>query len=123
MFVPFVDEIIGRYQFNSLCKTGGIESADVSRAKGKKVKVEYGERKLLSGQVLPIKESDELFRDADSGEVLIRHKNYYAAGGWLMRYTWIGLGANHPILFGGSTCDERKERAIFKANEIVLVYK
>lgn len=120
---PFVDEVIGKEQFESLCKTHGIESADVSRARGKKVTVEYGERKPLSGTILPIKESDVLFRDADSGEILIRHKNYYADGGWLMRYTWISMGSSHPMFFGGSTCDVRKEQEIFKVNGIAFLYK
>lgn len=120
---PFVDELIGKYQFEALCKANGIESADVSKASGRKVRVEYGGRTFIHGTILPIKESDVLFRDADTGEILIRHKNYYASGGWLMRYTWLNLGSNNPILFDGSTCDIRKEQEIFKKNSTIFVYK
>ncbi|MHB1198398.1 MAG: hypothetical protein ACYCZ6_02340 [Polaromonas sp.] len=122
LVAPFVDEVIGKYQFESLCKANGIESADVSKARGKKVKVEYGERRLLEGTIMPIKESDVLFKDADSGEVLIQHKNYYALGGWLMRYTWLSMGSDHPMLFGGF-CDRRIEQEIFKTNSITFLYK
>lgn len=120
---PFVDEAIGKRQFEALCKSRGIEAADISRARGRKVKVEYGERTILDGTILPIKESDVRFRDTDSGEILIQHKNYYAEGGWLMRHTWLSMGENRPMLFGGSTCDLRIEQAIFRANGIVLLYK
>lgn len=117
------DELIGQYQFDSLCSANGVESADVSRAQGKKVMVEYGERKLIAGTIMPIKQSDVIFNDANSGEILIRYKNYYAMGGWIMRYTPLGMGNPGPMLFGGSTCDVRVEQAIFKANSITLVYE
>lgn len=121
--LPFVDEVIGKYQFEALCKANGIEGVDVSKARGKSVKVEYGERTLLAGTIMPIKVDDALFRDATSGEILIQHKNYHALGGWLMRYTWLSMGSSQPILFGGSTCDMRKEQEIFKANSITFLYK
>ena len=120
--LPFVDEVIGKHQFETLCKVNGIESADVSKARGKKVKVEYGGRELLEGTILPIQESNVLFKDADSGEVLIRHKNYYARGGWLMRYTFFSLGDSHPMLFGGF-CDRQIEQEIFKTNLITFLYE
>lgn len=121
--LPFVDELIGKLQYDALCKANGVESADVSRARGKKVKVKYGERTAVKGTIVPIKESDMFFRDADSGEILIKAKNYYAEGGWVMRYTWLSLGSSRPMLFGGSTCDVRKEQEIFKANSITFLYE
>ena len=120
--LPFVDEVVGKYQFESLCTANGIESADVTKAKGKKVKVEYGERQLVHGTILPIKESDAFLKNADSGEVLIRYKNYYASGGWLMRYTWISLGTSQPMIFGGF-CDRRIEQEILRINDITFIYK
>lgn len=121
--LPFADEVIGKYQFESLCKANGIESADVSKASGKKVKVEYGERRPLVGTIMPIKEGDVLFKDADSGEVLIKHKNYYALGGWLMRYTWLSMGSSQTMLFHGNGCDQRPTSAIFQRNSITFLYK
>jgi hypothetical protein len=118
-----VDEVIGKYQFENLCKINGIESTDVSKARGRKVTFEYGDRVPVQGTILPIKESDVSFRDVDTNEVLIRHKNYYASGGWLMRYAWLSMGSNHAMLFDGSTCDVLKEQKIFKANSITFLYK
>lgn len=117
------DEILGKSQFDALCKAHGIESADISRARGKHVKVEYGSREFVRGTIVPIEESEVFFRDAGNGEVVIRHKNYYAMGGWLMRHTPLSMGSSRPMLFGGSTCDLRVEQAIFKANTITVLYK
>lgn len=122
---PFVDELIGKYQFETLCKANGIESADVSKARGKRVKmkVKYDERRSVSGTIMPIDMEDVFLVDADTGEALIQHKNYIAKGGWLMRYTPLSMGSHHPMLFGGSTCDMRVAQEIFKANSITFLYK
>ena len=89
---PFVDEVIGKYQFEALCKANGIESADVSKARGKRVKAIYSERRLIERSIVPINVSDHVFQDVDSGEVLIQSKDYYAMGGWFMRYTPVREG-------------------------------
>lgn len=115
---PFVDEVIGKYKFEALCKANGIEGADVARARGKNVKVDYSERRYVEGTIMPILESDVVFRDADNGEVLIRHKNYYAMGGWLMRYTPLSMGSQHSMLFPGNGCGFAQRDQIFSANQI-----
>lgn len=120
---PFVDEVIGKHQFEELCKANGIEGADVSKAKGKRVRGEYGERRLVSGTIMPIEESDVLFRDADSNELLIQYKNYYAHGGWLMRYTPLSMGSPHSMLFPGNGCGFIQRDRIFMSNQISQIKK
>ena len=115
---PFVDEVIGKYQFEALCKANGIESADVSKARGKRVKLEYTERGLLEGTVMPISVDDVVGREAESGKALIQYKNYFAFGGWLMRYTPLSMGSQHPMLFAGNGCGLALKRRIFEANQI-----
>lgn len=116
--VPFVDEIIGKHEFETLCKENGIESVDVSKARGKSVKVEYEERELLTDTVMPIYETDVLFKDAYSGEILIKYKIYDAEGGWLMRHTWLNMGSSHPMLFPSGCNDFAARKEIFKKNDI-----
>ena len=115
---PFVDEIIGKYQFEALCKANGMESTDVSKARGKKVKAKYEGERRVTGTIMPIYETDVLFTDADTGEVLIQHKIYRASGGWLMRYTWLSMGSNHPMLFPGGCNDFAARKAVFSKNNI-----
>lgn len=119
--LPFADEVIGKYQFEALCKANGIESADVSKARGKRVKLEYMELGSLGGTVMPIKVDDIVLKAAGSGEVLTQYKDYYAFGGWLMRYTPLSMGSQHPMLFSGNGCGLALKRGIFEVNRISQV--
>ncbi|MDA8447275.1 hypothetical protein [Paracidovorax valerianellae] len=53
MASPFVDEVLGKYQFEALCNANGIESADVSKAQGKRVALEVGIGRPLDGTIMP----------------------------------------------------------------------
>lgn len=119
--IPFVDELIGKRQFQALCRTHGIESADVSKARGKTVKVSYGERRPIPGTILPIDDNMVSIRDSDTGEVLVQYRNYYAAGGWVMRYTWLSMGATGPMLFSGNGCGFKIRDNRFSAAQISIV--
>lgn len=119
--MPFVDEAIGMIQFKTLCAANGIESVDVTIATGKKVRVQYGGRTFVHYTAVPIRESEVRFRDAVTGEGLIKHKNYYASGGWLMRYTGLGMGGGTPMLFDGNGCGFQARDRLFVANRITEV--
>lgn len=116
------DEVVGMYQFNALCKANGIESADVSKARGRRVKLEVDARSPLKGMIMPGTVEDWFYKDAVSNEIVIHHKDYYAFGGWLMRYTPLSMGSHHPMLFSGGCIDDYVARdAIFSQNNISLV--
>ena len=119
---PFVDEVIGMYQFEALCKANGIESADVSKARGKRVRLEVGPPAQLNGTITPGKVRDWYYKDAGNNDVLIHHKSYSTPGGWLVRYTPLSMGSNHPMLFqGGCPLDYSDRDAIFEKNQITKV--
>ena len=118
---PFIDELVGRPQFEALCKSNGVQTADISKARAKRVNVKYGARQPVHGGWVPILESDVQYFDATSGELLAAHKNYYSPGGWVMRYTWLSMGSNHPMLFSGNGCGFNARDALFRANQISVV--
>ena len=118
---PFVDEVIGKYQFEALCKANGIESADVSKARGKRVVGEYVDRRPLGGLIMPMNVSNETYKDADTGDVLIQYNDYFAFGGWLMRYTPISMGSHTPMLFDGNGCGFSLKKQIFLKNQILQI--
>lgn len=117
---PFVDEVIGMYQFNALCKANGIESADVSKARGKRVVRDQTRFEQLHGQIMPMQFNNEIYRDAESGVILIKFKNYYADGGWAMRYL-LNFNGSSPILFSGNTCGVDLMTKNFTANQITWI--
>jgi hypothetical protein len=116
--LPFVDEVIGKHQFEALCRTNGIESADVSKARGKTVTVKYKGDRLLAGTVIPIHETDVLFSDVETGEILVQYNIYRASGGWVMRYTWLSMESDRPMLFPSGCNDFSERSAIFSKNKI-----
>lgn len=118
---PFVDEVIGKYQFEALCKANGIEGADVSKVRGKRVKLEVGARNSVDGTIMPIKTEDWLYRDVDSGDLLLQHKDYYAMGGWLMRYTPLSMGSAHSMLFSGNGCSLTLWQRILNAAQVTVI--
>ena len=118
---PFVDEVIGKYQFEALCKANGIERADVSKGQGRRVKLQVGVRSLLDGTVMPISVEDWTYTDINTGGVLFRHKDYYATGGWLMRYTPISMGSDHPMLFRGNGCSLVLWQQLLNAAQVTVI--
>lgn len=118
---PFVDEVIGKHQFEALCKANGIEGADVSKARGKRVRSEYASAGLVRGTIIPISVDVITYRDADSGEVLMQYKNFYAFGGWLMRYTPLSMGSHHAMLFPGNGCSFSATQRVRNAAQITVI--
>lgn len=116
-----IDEIIGKYQFEALCKANGVESANISAAAGMRVKVKYGGRMLIDGTVMPIREGDVMFFAENSGTQLFKYKNYYARGGWIMRYTPVNMGYPQPMLFDGNGCGFRVRDRLFSEYKIVVI--
>lgn len=119
--LPFVDEAIGEYQFEKLCEINGIKSADLSKARGKRVKVAFGEREPVEGTILPIRKSKVLYTDATNGDVVIHHTNYYATGGWLMRHTWFSQGSSGPMLFAGNGCGFAFEDRLLRTASVSII--
>ncbi len=120
MASPFVDEVIGMYQFNALCKANGIESVDISKAKGKRVLWIDSDRKSISGSILPIKIQKYTFIDENTKDVLIQFNGYFARGGWVMRYL-LNFSGTEPMLFDGNGCGSHLTKEIFSRNQITLI--
>ena len=104
------DEIIGKQQFETLCKKNGIESVDFSAFQGRSLKLSLGQSRLLKNTILPIDEYPVIYQDPENSKVLIEYKDYYSFGGWLMRNTPLSMGSPRPLLFSSSCEANRKLR-------------
>lgn len=116
------DEIIGKYQYEALCKANGIENADVSKARGKRVKLEVTDLEALVNTAVPAVSEEWIYRDADTNEILIRYKSFLFHGGWIMRSPLLGMESSNPIIFP-SVCESSYSvrKAIFFKNNITLI--
>jgi hypothetical protein len=120
--LPFIDEIIGKYQLRALCEEGAIPRYDEVRVRGKSVNL----RRIPHPHVpkvldvptrtvrawIPILEQDISWVDSQSGDVLISYKAYEAKGGWLIRALGISQ-TNAPLTFEPAWC-RPNEVALFR---------
>lgn len=102
--LPLADEIIGGFQFRSLCAKNTVPTVDAERTRGRKVRVKTNPaNKEVDGTWVRILYSHSSYLDADTNEVLFGSHRYVANGGWLIRALSTD---NHmtPLTFE-STCD------------------
>ncbi len=92
----FFDELIAKPKFEELCRANQIRPADISNARLRTIEMRDETRLSVEGTPL-IRGTDVVFVDAQSREILFRHKSYYARGGWLVY--WLSMGSSGPALF------------------------
>jgi hypothetical protein len=104
------DEIVGKRQFEALCTAYGIESADFSSLRSARVRLEFAPPLAVKNSIVPIDAYEFSVINVDANELVVRYKDYYAHGGWLMRYTPLSLGSPRPMLFSSSCPNNRSLR-------------
>lgn len=98
LITPLVDEVIGKFQFNSLCSLNNRLIFNEDNLKGKTVRTkEVIQRKIHN--IIPITEQTRKWLDVETEEILVVHKMYDAEGGWISRL--IGYPDGRPYTFNG----------------------
>jgi hypothetical protein len=99
MIVPLVDELIGTRQFEALCKQYAVQYIDEANAMNKQVLfVPRGADQYAKGTILTIRIDPKVYRDAETGRVLVSHHTLEATGGWFIRFLGISE-TKSPLLF------------------------
>lgn len=101
LIAPLGDEIVGKYQFKSLCHKNGRQQIDFQRIAGRKVLLSTGEYKDVSGTILETSAARERLLDPKSMEPLVTYLDYRSKGGWLIRALGISQ-TNAPLMFDAS---------------------
>jgi len=97
--LPAVDEIIGKYQFKSLCAKNSI--IDVTEnIEGRTVFLMAPPTVEIQGYVLPIRMQYWKFADKKTNEVVFSYKIFYSKGGFLGRVLQLSSNGD-PVLFYG----------------------
>lgn len=114
LVLPFVDEIVGRVQFDKACKK--VEGYSVTEAIRSAQMAKYGDwphpTEQLAGWI-PIIKSTSLVLSVPDGVVLMKHDSLSTPGGWVMR-----AGLN---LGNFSSCNNVNTAQIMEQNGFELI--
>jgi hypothetical protein len=83
--VPFIDEIIGRWQFGRLCEreaTVWIAPTAIQVRAARRVGPDFVDRE---GFLIPVREQPIVYVDADTGKPFYTVKAFHTPGGMIMR--------------------------------------
>lgn len=119
---PFADELIGFVQFKYLNSRYGLASVDFSVAAGKRLKiVGSNEDKTVRWMMLPTRSLEFKYLDVDDGNIVLRHQTYLVSGGWVARYTPVGMDLGGPLFFTASNYDTNLQRDLYSRYSIVEI--
>jgi hypothetical protein len=91
MVLPFVDEVIGGFQFRALCRENAALKIDTERIKGKTIRVVLDPlNRDVKNTVIRIYYSHHSYRDTETGEELASYNDYTVDGGLFFRSLAMG---------------------------------
>jgi len=90
--LPFIDEIVGRIQFQYLCSTEAKVWVGPDIEKITAAHKQHGSTQR-TGYAFPIKERSYAYLDANTGKPFYKYKAFYTPGGWVMR-SGLNLGTS-----------------------------
>ena len=108
LLFPLADEIVGGFQFRSLCASSASFQVGVANPEGRTTRVAINpSHQPVSGTAIPILHSRIEYLDVNSGEHVVSFDEYVAKGGLLIR----GLGIsqdNSPLTLDKPYCSPQK---------------
>ena len=117
LVAPVTDELIGKQQFESLCKKYAVQKIDVQHARNARVESVGGDRDWYAAwTAVRIRIQPWIYQDTKTQRVVASYHTLHAEGGWLIRILGISE-ANSPLLFSRS-CAPLDERAFLKTFNI-----
>ena len=101
MAAPLADELVGKRQFEQLCRDNSTIQVDRAKAVGKTVYLAKTSDIEISGKWLRLVLQPWRFVDATTGEIVVSYNTLMVDGGWLIRHLGISAGGV-PLTFKGS---------------------
>jgi hypothetical protein len=99
---PVADELIGRWQFKSLCEENAVYRKHVPDLAGRTTRFSaQPSNELVAGTAIPILHSRVMFTDVRTNTLVLEFDRYTAMGGFLVRSLGV---ANRPLLIDRATC-------------------
>ena len=120
LLVPVADELIGKQQFETLCKRYAVQVVDAPSAMNAHViSVGGSSERNAEGTAIPVRVQPWIYKDTTTGKVVVSYHTLHAEGGWLIRTLGIS-STNSPLLFSRS-CAPLDERSFIKTFNITIV--
>lgn len=120
MFIaPIADEIIGGFQFRELCRDHTIFILNETTARGKSVAYQNIAQKKYDNYLVPIVESQELYKDIVSNEIVVYWNVFRAEGGILSRSLNL-FESTKPYTFNGVCISPVWRKTIFSDLNITV---
>lgn len=111
MTAPLVDELIGKRQFEQLCKDNATIHVDRETAVGKTVYFVPQPAVEVKGTWVRVVLKLRRFVDATTGETVVTYNELMADGGWLVRTLIISEG-RVPLSFRGDCVPQNRPGSI-----------
>jgi hypothetical protein len=93
--LPLADEILGKREFEQLCRENETIFVDKVNAVGRTVYLENMDHEYLTNKWLKIREHNWRYLDATTNELVLSYKEFGA------ERTWLDGNAGRPLLFNG----------------------
>lgn len=120
LVAPLADELVGKQQFESLCKKYAVQVIDEQHAMNRRVSFERRSRdEFAEGTAVRIRIDPYVYRDEETKKVLVGFHILNAQGGWLIRTLGISE-TSAPILFS-SGCAPQDAFAFQKKFNITVI--
>ena len=120
LLLPVADEVVGKVQFESLCKKYAVQVVDESHAMNRRVVYERrGTDQFAEGTAVEIRIDPIIYRDAETNQVLVSYHTLHAKGGLLIRTLGISE-TNSPLLFRRG-CAPQDQDAFKKKFNITVI--
>lgn len=120
LVAPLADELVGWWQFKSLCDKYAVQLVDEKGALNAHV-VSVGGKfgRYESGVAVRIRVQPWIYQDSTSGKVVVSYHTVSAEGGWLIHALGISE-TNSPLLFSRS-CAPVNERGFIERLNITIL--
>ena len=101
--MPVIDEIIGSFQFRSLCERNAVLRIDANEGAGKTVRLAINPaNEIVPGQLLTTYHTRVAFVEVATSREIGSYSSYEAKGGWLIRA--LGVSETNAPLTMNSSC-------------------
>jgi hypothetical protein len=113
---PIADELIGRWQFYSLCDREAVVTLSPDWVKVKQARRVSLPRSDVTGAFVPIYSQGSEYIDVETGKIFMTHPHFYTYGGFIFGRLGLGLG-------GSTSCHPKNSEAVVKQTNLYELLK